>query len=231
MKQVLRSNQRGHANHGWLDSYHTFSFADYYNPSMMGFRNLRVINQDRVAGGAGFPMHPHRNMEIITYMVDGALEHRDSMGSRKIVRPGEVQRMSAGRGVRHSEMNPAAEEAHLLQIWIEPDANDIEPEYEQKSFAEALEKKSLVLAVSKDGRDGSMKIHQDADLWVAKTAADETVEFGLEKGRSLWLQLVRGEVDVEGETLKPGDALTVSGQSRVSVLSRDKSEFLVFDLA
>lgn len=231
MKQVLRSNQRGHANHGWLDSYHTFSFADYYNPSMMGFRNLRVINQDRVAGGAGFPMHPHRNMEIITYMVDGALEHRDSMGSRKIVRPGEVQRMSAGRGVRHSEMNPAAEEAHLLQIWIEPDANDIEPEYEQKSFAEALEKKSLVLAVSKDGRDGSMKIHQDADLWVAKTAADETVEFGLENGRSLWLQLVRGEVDVEGETLKPGDALTVSGQSRVSVLSRDKSEFLVFDLA
>lgn len=232
MKQVLRSEQRGHANHGWLDSYHTFSFADYYNPAMMGFGPLRVINQDRVAGGDGFGMHPHRDMEIITYMVDGAIEHQDSMGSRETVRPGEVQRMSAGTGVRHSEYNPdPKKEAHLLQIWIEPDVRGIEPEYEQKSFVEALEKKSLVLAVSKDGRDGSMKIHRDADLWIGKTSAGETVDLGLAKGRALWLQLVRGEVSVEGETLKPGDAIAINDQDRVSILSREKSEFLVFDLA
>jgi len=229
MKQIIRSNDRGHAEHGWLKSFHSFSFADYYNPRMMGFRKLRVINEDWVDGGNGFPTHPHRDMEIITYMIEGTLEHRDTMGHRAQIKPGEVQRMSAGRGVQHSEMNPNRDEtAHLLQIWIEPDVESIEPEYEQRDFSKLTADKSLVLAASKDGREDSMKIHQDADLWLGNLKADGELTFKPRK--DVWVQLVKGSLKIGSDVLKPGDALVSQGEKQLDFSAEEKSEFLIFDL-
>src|SRR5690349_6463620 len=186
MIRIRRSEERGHIDHGWLDTYHTFSFADYHDPQHMGFRSLRVINDDTVAGGGGFGMHPHRDMEIITYVLSGALEHKDSMGNGSTIRPGNVQYMSAGSGVRHSEFNPQKDEAvHLLQIWIEPDQKGVTPRYAEKSFENAPAG-SLTLLTSKAGRDGSIAIHQDADLWLAKLDSGNRVAHTLGNGRHAW---------------------------------------------
>jgi hypothetical protein len=232
MKQILRSQDRGHANHGWLDSYHSFSFADYYNPSLMGFRSLRVINEDRVAGGGGFPLHPHHDMEIITYMVDGTLAHRDTMGNNAVIKVGEVQQMSAGTGLRHSEFNPSPDKgAHLLQIWIMPSKHGVQPTYDQKSFVESLEKTSLVLAVSGDGREGSIRINQDAEMWIARPGKGERLEFPLRAERGAWVQVVRGEVEIDGETLKAGDAYAVTEVNALAFQALENSEMLIFDLA
>lgn len=232
MKRIIRSEDRGLADHGWLKSHHSFSFADYYNPSMMGFRSLRVINEDRVAGGHGFPTHPHRDMEIITFMVGGTLEHQDTMGHKEQILPGDVQRMSAGSGVRHSEMNPSPrQEAHLLQIWITPDVEGIKPEYEQRSYADAMKAAPLVLVTSKDGRSGSMKIHQDADLWVGNLKSEVKADFVAKSGRNLWFQMVKGELKLADETLAAGDAVAIQGENQLSFIALKDSQFLLFDLA
>ncbi|MBX2988826.1 MAG: pirin family protein [Bdellovibrionaceae bacterium] len=232
MMKVLRSQDRGHANHGWLDSYHTFSFADYFDPQRMGFGSLRVINEDRIEGGAGFPLHPHRDMEIVTYMVEGSLAHRDTLGNEEAIGPGELQRMTAGTGIRHSEFNASkTQPAHLLQIWILPEREDLEPGYEQKSFAEALEKSSLVLAASREGRDGSLKIHQDLDLWMSRPKAGERQDFPLRPGRAAWVQVVRGQVKVADQELRAGDALALVGEERLSLSAQENAEMLIFDLS
>jgi quercetin 2,3-dioxygenase len=232
MLQTRKSNERGHANHGWLESYHTFSFADYHDPGFMGFRVLRVINEDLIAGGKGFPTHPHQDMEIITYMVEGALEHKDSMGTSSVIKPGEVQHMSAGTGVQHSEFNHFKDQsAHLLQIWFLPDTRAVKPQYGQKSFAAELAKRDLVLAVSKDGREGSIAIHQDVDLYVAKWSSAAEIEFGFrEKSRYGWIQLVAGHLEVNDAKLAPGDGLAVAGEDKLWIKSKGAAEFLLFDL-
>src|ERR1700731_3186539 len=198
--------ERGHFDHGWLDPSHPFSFSDYHDPSHMGFRSLRVINEDRVAPGEGFPTHSHRDMEIITYILEGALEHKDSLGTGSIIRPGDGQRMSAGRGIRHSEMNPSAtESAHLLQIWIMPDRSGHEPSYEQKTFPDAEKRGKLRLIAGPDGKDGSVTIHQDARLYVTLLSPGQEVIHKLAKGRPAWLQVAKGAVELNGKALKQGD--------------------------
>ena len=230
MIQIRKSNERGHANHGWLDSYHTFSFADYHDPAHMHFRTLRVINEDRVAPEMGFGMHPHRDMEIITYVVSGALRHRDSMGNTAVMRGGDVQRISAGRGITHSEVNESASEpVHLLQIWIMPDLKNAAPRYEEKSFAGA-EPGWLHLVTSKAGRDGSIPIHQDADLYLGKLRSGESVRHPLAAGRHAWLQLIKGELDVNGSALQPGDAAAVSEADALAITAHQPADFLLFDL-
>lgn len=232
MLKVRRSEERGRANHGWLRSQFSFSFADYYDPEHMGFRALRVINEDYIAGGTGFPMHPHRDMEIISYVESGALEHKDSHGNVAVIRPGEVQRMSAGTGVAHSEYNHSkTEDAHLFQIWILPDRTGHAFSYGQKSFAEDLASKKLVLTVSRDGRDGSISIQQDADMYVSKLPAGERVDFPLRTGRHAWLQVVRGTLTLNGEALRKGDGVAVSEEQKLAIEAREPSEFLLFDLA
>lgn len=232
MISIRRSRERGHADHGWLQSLHTFSFADYFDPKHMGFRSLRVINEDRIAGGSGFPTHPHRDMEIISYVVEGELEHQDTLGNSTRIRPGEVQRMSAGTGVRHSELNARSDRAtHFFQIWIMPDRPGHEPGYGQKSFEEALAEKSLVLTVSRDGREGSIAIHQDADLYVARPKPNVPVHFEPKPGRHVWIQVVRGDVRVNDEALLAGDGLAASGESRLVIESSAESEILLFDLS
>lgn len=232
MKGILRSAERGHAHHGWLESRHTFSFAGYHDPRRMGFRSLRVINEDWIAGGGGFPLHPHQDMEIITYMVGGALRHRDTLGNEAVIRPGEVQRMSAGTGIRHSEFNESADrEAHLLQIWIVPNRRGVEPGYEQKDFSEAFAERELSLVVSADGRDGSMRIQQDADLWIARKKGEGELAFALRPTRGLWLQSVNGGLIIEGESLQAGDAYVTDEAGELRVKATDGAEFLLFDLA
>ncbi len=228
---IRKSSERGHFNHGWLDTYHTFSFADYHDPRFMGFRSLRVINEDRVEPGMGFPTHSHRDMEIITYILEGELEHKDSMGNAGKIRPGEVQRMSAGRGVTHSEYNPSSKEGvHLLQIWILPDKKSIEPEYEQKKFAESKIKSKLCLVASADGRDGSVLVHQDVRLYVAALGAGQAIEYSLDPGRHAWIQAARGEISVNGQILHAGDGAAVSGERLMRISSQKESEILLFDL-
>src|SRR5262245_5659987 len=191
---LRKSNNRGHANHGWLDSHHTFSFADYYDPRHMGFRALRVINEDRVAPGAGFPTHPHRDMEIISYVLEGGLEHKDSMGTGSVIRPGDVQRMSAGTGVTHSEYNASKSElVHFLQIWLLPEQRNIKPSYEQKTFSADDKRKKLRLVGSRDGRDGSVTIHQDVDLYATRLEAGEALRHDLKPGRHAWVHVARGQ--------------------------------------
>jgi len=231
MLAIRQAAERGHANHGWLDSNFSFSFADYYDPSHMGFRALRVINEDYVAPSMGFGKHPHRDMEILTYVLEGAVKHEDSMGSSETLVPGELQHMSAGSGVRHSEMNPSdTEELHLLQIWLVPNKLGIPPKYEQKKFSVQEEPNKLHLLASEDARDGSFQIYSDAELLAAK----------LEKGGSVthtfrhsygWLQVVRGEVSVSGGVLKAGDGLALTGETAIEVSSANGGEFLLFDLA
>jgi redox-sensitive bicupin YhaK (pirin superfamily) len=230
--QVLRANERGHADHGWLESYHTFSFADYYNPEAMGFRALRVINEDRVAAGRGFPTHSHRDMEIISYVLDGALGHKDSMGTGSVIKPGDVQRMSAGTGVSHSEMNASKTEGvHFLQIWIMPDRGGHKPGYEQKAFTKDERQGKLRLVASPDGRDGSLSIHQDATISAGLFAAGESTTHVVAPKRYAWLQVARGAIEVGGEKLSAGDAIAAEGPGELTIKGTDDAEILVFDLA
>jgi len=231
MMTIRKSEERGHVNHGWLDSHFTFSFAEYHDPRHMGFRSLRVINDDRIAPGGGFGMHPHRDMEIISYVLDGALEHKDSMGNGSVIRPGDFQYMSAGTGVRHSEFNPSdTEETHLLQIWIMPDLKGVQPRYGEKAMASAPTGK-LQLVASKAGRDGSIAIQQDADLHLAKLDKGEKVEHTLGANRHAWVHVAKGEVTVNGQALKAGDAAAVSDESRVQLAAVQPAQVLLFDLS
>jgi redox-sensitive bicupin YhaK (pirin superfamily) len=230
MMKLRKAKERGHADHGWLDSYHTFSFADYYDPQWMGFRSLRVINDDLVTPGMGFGTHPHRDMEIITYILSGALEHKDSMGHGRVIRAGEVQYMSAGSGVKHSEFNPSKEEAvHLLQIWIQPDSTGVTPRYAEKSMV-ATPTGTLRLITSKTGRDDSIAIHQDADLWLGKFNAGDHVTHNLAKGRHAWVHVAEGEVSLNGKQLMGGDAAAISEETALELSAAKPSQVLLFDL-
>ena len=230
MITTRKSNERGHAAHGWLDSYHTFSFADYYDPKWMGYRSLRVINDDIVMPRMGFGKHPHRDMEIITYILSGSLAHQDSMGNGRTIGAGEFQYMAAGTGVEHSEQNPSGAEAvHLLQIWIMPDEKGVKPRYEEKSMKDAATG-ALHLITSKTGRDGSMAIHQDADLWLAKLDPKQSVTHPLAPGRHAWIHVAEGEVTLNGELLTGGDAVVVSHESAVTLTGNKSAQILIFDL-
>ena len=230
MMTLRKAGDRGHADHGWLDTYHTFSFAGYYDPAHMGFRTLRVINDDKVAPGAGFGTHPHRDMEIITYVLSGALEHKDSMGNGRIIRPGEVQYMAAGTGVQHSEFNPSERESvHLLQIWIQPDRKGAKPRYEEKSLAKATAGR-LQLVASKAGRDESIAINQDADLYVARLTPGDKVAQELRPQRHAWIHVAKGEVSVNGLALNAGDAVALSDERRIELAATQDSHVLLFDL-
>lgn len=230
MIKIRRSADRGHANHGWLDTRHTFSFADYYDPEHVRFRALRVINEDRVMGGRGFGRHPHRDMEIISYVVSGILAHQDSMGHRALMKPGDVQRISAGTGIEHSEYNGSpVEPVHFLQIWILPEQLGVTPEYGQKSFG-AIEPGTLNLIASKSGREGSLSIHQDANVYVAKLGAADQLQHGFENGRPGWVQLIHGALRVNGEELRAGDGAAISGEPRLDVTAAQDSHFLLFEL-
>ncbi len=232
MITVRPSEQRGHFNHGWLDTYHTFSFADYFDPNHVQFRALRVINEDVVAPGQGFGTHPHRDMEIITYVLDGALQHRDSLGNGSIIRPGDGQRMSAGTGILHSEFNPSpTEPVHLLQIWILPERKGIEPSYEQKAFSpQDKQGKWKVIADGKPA-DGAVKIHQDVKLSVASLEAGEAITYLLSERRHAWIQIARGSVTLNGTALKQGDGAAVSQESQLTIITNSAAEVLLFDLA
>ena len=232
MIQIRKGVERGYADHGWLRSFHTFSFADYYDPANMGFGALRVINEDRVNPGMGFGTHGHRDMEIISYVLEGAVEHKDSMGNGSVIRPGDVQRMSAGTGVRHSEFNPSKTEGvHFLQIWIEPGVTGIAPSYEEKHFDAASKRGKLRLVASAEARDGSVKIHQDASLYATLVDGAEKVTHTLAAGRRAYVHVARGSVSINGEALAAGDALKVSGVSDITLEHGDKAEVLLFDLA
>lgn len=229
---IRRSEERGHANHGWLDSYHTFSFADYYDPAHMGFRSLRVINQDKVASGAGFPTHPHRDMEIFSYVVSGTIAHKDSMGNGRELKPGQIQLMSAGSGVTHSEFNPSkTEPLHLLQIWILPEFRGLKPSYTEWHPSPGSDEEAKVLVISPDGRENSATIHQDADVYRVRLKAGETVSHDLKSGRGLWLQLIEGELASGETTLQPGDAASTESAEAVEFTAAKDSEALLFDLA
>lgn len=231
MNTIRRSHERGFADHGWLKSYHTFSFADYYDPEHIGFGPLRVINEDRVAPGGGFGTHGHRDMEIISYVLEGELAHRDSLGSGSVIRPGDVQRMSAGRGVRHSEFNNSdKDEVHFLQIWIQPNELSIAPEYEEKRFTPEDKRGRLRLIAAPDGAEGSVRIHQDARVYAGLFDGDERDELALEPNRRAFVHVARGSVTVNGEALNTGDALKITGESKVAIEGGQAAEVLVFDL-
>ena len=228
---IRRANERGHAEHGWLDSHHTFSFADYFDPDHMGYRTLRVINDDTVEAGKGFGTHGHRDMEIISYVLEGALEHKDSMGTGSVIRPGDVQRMSAGTGVRHSEFNGSKNEpVHFLQIWITPEKAGLDPSYEEKRFSTEEKQGRLRLIGSRDGRDGSITIHQDTSLYAGVFGKGEEATYDLAKGRHLWLHVAKGSVTVNGEVLRSGDAVAIEEPGTVKVVGQDSGEILLFDL-
>ena len=230
--KIRRSNERGHAQHGWLDSHHTFSFADYYDPKAMGFRALRVINEDRVIAGEGFPTHSHQNMEIISYVLEGALEHKDSIGTNGVIKPGDVQRMSAGTGVRHSEYNGSKEEGvHFLQIWIVPDKAGHAPSYEQKTFGDDDKRGKLRLVASPNGQSGSVTIHQDARLYAGLFGAGEKATYELKPGRGAWIHVARGELTVNGEKLVAGDAAAIETSGKIELAGTTGGEVLLFDLA
>ncbi|MGB7712994.1 MAG: pirin family protein [Microcoleus sp.] len=232
MIAIRKSAARGHANHGWLDSYHTFSFANYYNPNYMSFRSLRVINEDIINPGKGFGTHGHTDMEIITYVLEGALEHKDSLGTGAIIKPGEVQRMSAGTGIQHSEFNPSqTDPVHLLQIWLLPDTNGLPPSYEQRDFPLAERRGKLRLVAARDARDGALKVHQDVDLYAAVLDKNARVSHALQSNRHAWVQVARGSVLLNGLPLEKGDGAAVSDESEVVVEATENAEFLLFDLA
>ena len=234
MIKIRPASERGHANHGWLDTHFSFSFADYYDPKHMGFRDLRVINEDIVAPGRGFGMHPHRDMEIITYVIDGELSHRDSMGRGATLKANDVQRMSAGTGVMHSEVNQSSEPVHLLQIWILPEADGLKPSYEDKTIPAEEKKNRLRLIASHDGREDSTRINQDASVYSSVLDTGRKVELPIGAGRHAWVQLVRGELNVNGTKLAKGDGAAISNESKLnlaSVSGNGPAEFLLFDLA
>jgi redox-sensitive bicupin YhaK (pirin superfamily) len=231
MLQVRKAQERGHANHGWLDTYYTFSFADYYDPAQMGFRPLRVMNEDRIAPAMGFGMHGHRDMEIVTYVLEGELEHKDSLGNGDVLRPGEFQRMSAGTGVRHSEFNPSSTApVHLYQIWLLPEAKGLTPSYEQKFFDASEKRGKLRLVASPDGAEGSLAIHQDARIYLALLEPGETVSHSLGDGRHAWLQVLRGTVSAGGNSLEAGDGLAVSDERSLVISGERAAEVMLFDL-
>jgi redox-sensitive bicupin YhaK (pirin superfamily) len=231
MMTLIQSKDRGLANHGWLKSFHTFSFADYYNPERMGFGPLRVINEDRIEAGTGFGTHPHRDMEIISYVIDGALEHKDSMGTETIIRLGDVQRMSAGTGIRHSEYNHSkTEQTHFLQIWVVPENMGIPPSYDQKSFETSFQTNALVLVGSKTGRDGSITINQDVDLYACKSNGEGSKLISDKSNRRIWVQNIKGQVTVNEQLCQSGDAVGFEKTESVSLKWSAGSEFLVFDL-
>lgn len=233
MLQVVKANTRGHADHGWLNTYHTFSFANYFNKNMMGFRSLRVINEDRVKAGQGFGTHGHADMEILSYVVEGAIAHRDSTGGEEVLRPHEWQRMTAGSGIRHSEYNPSAtENLHFYQIWILPEKEDLEPGYEQKMFAPAEKTGRLKLVASSDARHGSLKINQDVAVYNSILNKDEELQAELAKGRYGWLQVVKGSLELNGETVQTSDGMAISNEELLKIKAlEDDTEFLLFDLA
>lgn len=231
MIALRKSEERGHANRGWLDSYHSFSFADYYDPQHMGFGPLRVINDDYIEAGSGFGMHGHRDMEIITYVLDGELAHKDSMGNGSVIRPGDVQRMSAGTGVKHSEFNHAQDkQTHLLQIWIEPNVRGISPGYEEKHFSAQEKRGQLRLIASPDGRDGSVMVHQDANVYVGLFDGDEQASIAIPQGRRVYVHVAQGEMRVNGAALKAGDALKVVDEAQIELTQGRQAEVLLFDL-
>jgi redox-sensitive bicupin YhaK (pirin superfamily) len=232
MIAIRRAADRGHFDHGWLNTYHTFSFAEYHDPAHMGFRALRVINEDRVQAGRGFPTHAHQDMEILSYVLEGALEHKDSMGNGSIIRPGEVQRMSAGTGVRHSEHNPSKlEPVHFLQIWILPERHGLPPGYEQKAFAAADTHNRLRLIASHDGRDGSVTVHQDVDVYLAKLDANHELVKRLRPQRYAWVQVARGALRLNGDELAAGDGAAVTSETTLTLSATQPAEVLLFDLA
>jgi redox-sensitive bicupin YhaK (pirin superfamily) len=232
MIRVRKTAERGHFDHGWLETYHTFSFADYYDPAHLGFRSLRVINDDRLQPGQGFGMHGHRDMEIVTYVLDGALQHRDSMGNGSVLRPGELQHMTAGTGVRHSEFNPSdQEEVHLYQIWLLPERKGLEPSYEQKAFSEEERRCILRLVASPSGEHGSLSIRQDARLYLSTLKAGQTVAHALKPGRHAWLQVLRGTVALNGHPLDSGDGAAVSEEEKLEIRGQDDAAVMLFDLA
>ena len=232
MMEIRRSQERGLADHGWLRSFHTFSFADYYDPQHMGFGPLRVINEDRVQPGQGFGTHGHRDMEIISYVLEGGLAHKDSMGNGSVIKPGAVQRMSAGTGVRHSEYNASDKDlVHFLQIWIEPDERGVEPSYEEKYFDDASKRGKLRLIASRDGREGSVRIHQDANLYATLVDGSDVVEFQPASGRKVYVHLVRGRASINGQPLEAGDAVKLwGGENKLRIAEAREAEILVFDL-
>ena len=232
MITLRRAQDRGHANHGWLDSYHTFSFADYYDPREMGFGALRVINEDRVQAGRGFGTHGHRDMEIITYVLDGALEHKDSLGTGSVIEPGDVQRMSAGTGVLHSEYNHSQRDlVHFLQIWIEPRQRGVQPGYEQKRFSVAQKQGRLRLVASPDGADGSVRIHQDAWVYASVLDGGDVVSYALPAGHKAYVHVARGAVELNGQPLAAGDGAKISGESELRFGKGQQAELLLFDMA
>ena len=232
MITIRRSQERGGGDHGWLKTRHSFSFSDYWDEKWMGFRSLRVINEDFVAPNTGFPTHPHRDMEIITYVLSGELEHKDSLGTGSVIRPGDGQRMTAGRGIRHSEFNPSkTETVHMLQIWITPEKQGLEPSYEQKSFPESEKRGKLRLIASNDGANGSVKINQNAKLFVTLLAPGEEAIHTLESKRYAWLQVAKGEVEINGHKLVQGDGAAVSDEKQLTIKGTQDAEVLLFDLA
>jgi redox-sensitive bicupin YhaK (pirin superfamily) len=232
MITIRKSDERGRANHGWLDTHFTFSFADYFDPEHGQFRTLRVMNDDRVAGGGGFPMHPHRDMEIVTYVLEGALEHRDSMGNGSVIKPGDLQYMSAGTGVTHSEFNASkTEPVHLYQIWMMPDKRGHKPVYDQKNFSEAEKRGKLRLLASPDGREGSVKIRQDNDLYATVLGAGDSVNHALKPERHAYVQVARGSVHLNGKPLETGDGAAISAEDSVELTGIQEAEVLIFDLA
>jgi redox-sensitive bicupin YhaK (pirin superfamily) len=231
MLTIRQAKERGHFDHGWLNTYHTFSFDQYYDPRYMGFRSLRVINEDFVAPGRGFPTHGHRDMEIITYILEGALKHEDSMGNGSVIRPGDVQRMTAGTGVRHSEQNASdRERVHLLQIWILPNADGLAPGYEQKAFSEEQRQGQLRLIASADGRDDSVQLNQDVSLFASILEAEQEVERAMDPARYAWIQVARGSISVNGENAEQGDGVIVVGESSIKIKGNEAAEILLFDL-
>ncbi|MSR65262.1 MAG: pirin family protein [Verrucomicrobiae bacterium] len=226
------SNERGHANHGWLDTYHTFSFADYHDPAHMEFRSLRVINEDRVEGGQGFGTHPHRDMEIVTYVLEGALEHRDSMGNHGVIHSGEVQRITAGAGIQHSEFNASqSEPVHLLQIWLLPNKKGLKPSYEERTLNGKSQQGKLRLIAANVPRDGAAMVNQDVELHVARLAKGENLSYPLKPGRHAWVQVTRGSLTLNGVELKAGDGAAVSEEKALALAANDAAEALLFDLA
>jgi len=232
MITIRNADDRGPTQIGWLDSRHSFSFGEYYDPRFMGFRALRVINEDRVTPGAGFPTHGHRDMEILSYVLDGALEHKDSLGTGSTVRPGDVQRMTAGRGVMHSEFNASANEpVHFLQIWIEPESKGLPPSYEQRAFAEAERAGKLRLIASRDAREDSLRLHQDASVFASILKSGESVSYRPAKGRHVWVQVAKGRLTLNGRQLAAGDGAAISDETEIEIAASTPAEFLLFDLA
>lgn len=232
MIRIRKSADRGHADHGWLDTYHTFSFGTYHDPDHSRFRSLRVMNEDRIAPGQGFGTHPHHDMEIVTYVLEGALEHQDSMGHGEVLRPGEFQRMTAGTGITHSEFNPSAtERTHLYQIWLFPGHKGITPSYEQKRFPESDRHNRLQLVAAHDAAEGSLKIHQDARIFLSQIDAGSEVHYDLATGRYAWLQVLRGSVSLNSEPLHPGDGAAVGNESHLRIHATTNAEIMLFDLA